>query len=51
MARYLDVIARDFSHACLLDAMSSFSERTGDGLFIDAAQLQRLAETGVVILG
>jgi hypothetical protein len=51
MSRVLDEVAHEFGHACLLDVMCRFSERTGDGIHIDAAQLQRLVDTGVVILG
>ena len=51
MARMLDAVAAEWGRACLLDVMCRFSERTGDGVHIDAAQLQRLVDTGVVILG
>ena len=51
MARVLDSIACEFGHVCLLEVMCRFSERTGDGLHIDAAQLQQLASSGAVVIG
>lgn len=51
MAGVLDRVACEFGHACLLEVMCRFSELTGDGIRIDVARLQRLADTGVIILG
>ena len=46
MARVLDAVAAELGHACLLKVMCRFSELTGDGIHIDAAQLQRLIDSG-----
>jgi hypothetical protein len=51
MAGVLDRVACEFGHACLLEVMCRFSELTGDDVRIDVARLQRLADTGVNILG
>jgi hypothetical protein len=48
MARMLDAVAAEWGRACLLELMCMFSERTGDGIHIDAARLQWLIETGAV---
>ena len=46
MARVLDAVAVEWGRACLLEVMSRFCKRTGDGIHIDAAQLQRLIDSG-----
>ena len=48
MARMLDAVAVEWGRACLLDVMCRFCELTGDGVHIDAAQLQRVIDSGAV---